>query len=477
MVDVRHRSGHPFGEMLSKADKQRLFSTLPKVDALLEADTLAPLRKRLGDRALTNLVRDALQSIRREALETATVPDRDAIVDRVARAASAVLGRRARRVINASGVVLHTNLGRAPLSEAAVQALAATSGGYTSVEIDLSTGRRGPRGAFMETALAQLTGAEAALVVNNCAAAVLLVLTSTARGKGVVVSRGEQVEIGGSFRVPEVLERSGARMIEVGTTNRTRVADYERAIDDNDDVAVLLRVHRSNFRQVGFVEEATIAELAELANRRGVLLVHDLGGGALVDPSDVGLAGEPVVEACVRDGAHLVCFSCDKLLGGPQGGAIVGSAELVGAVRRDPLARALRLGRLPMVALEATLQSYLAGELGAIPAQAAMRRPAGELAERVGAWQRALQARGVVAEVVELGSQIGGGTLAEIPLPSWGLAISTSEPDEVARRLRLGDPAVLPRIQDDRLLVDGRTVLPGEEEPLVEALARALGSP
>ena len=462
---------------LSKADKQRLFGTLPKVDALVDAESLASLRGRLGDRALTNLVRETLRSIRQEALETATVPDRDAIVARVGRAAAAVLGRRARRVINASGVVLHTNLGRAPLSEAAVEALTATAGGYTSIEIDLSTGRRGPRGAFMETALAQLTGAEAALVVNNCAAAVLLVLTATARGRGVVVSRGEQVEIGGSFRVPEVLERSGARMIEVGTTNRTRVGDYERAIDDNDDVAVLLRVHRSNFRQVGFVEEPSIAELAELANRRGVILVHDLGGGALVDPSEVGLAGEPVVEACVRDGAHLVCFSCDKLLGGPQGGAIVGSAELVSEVRRDPLARALRLGRLPMVALEATLQSYLAGELGAIPAQAAMRRPADELRQRSEGWQSALEKRGVSSEVVELGSQIGGGTLAEIPLPSWGLAIATTEPDEIARRLRLGDPAVLPRIQEGRLLVDGRTVLPGEEDALLEALVRAVNGP
>ena len=460
--------------MLSKADKPRLFSTLPKGDAVVEAADLAALRKRLGDRALTNLVRDTLRTIRQEALQTATVPGREAIVARVGRAASAVLGRRARRVINASGVVLHTNLGRAPLSTPAVEALAATAGGYTSVEIDLTTGRRGPRGAFMDTALGQLTGAEAALVVNNCAAAVLLVLTATARGKGVVVSRGEQVEIGGSFRVPEVLERSGARMIEVGTTNRTRVGDYERAIDENDDVAVLLRVHRSNFRQVGFVEEPTIAELAELANRRGVLLVHDLGGGALVDPSHVGLPGEPVVQDCVRDGAHLICFSCDKLLGGPQGGAIVGSAELVGRVRRDPLARALRLGRLPMVALEATLQSYLAGELDAIPAQAAMRRPAEELQERVTAWQRALEARGVASEVVPLGAQIGGGTLAEIPLPSWGLAVATPEPDEVARRLRLGDPAVLPRIHDDRLLIDGRTVLSGEDEPLVQALALAV---
>lgn len=459
--------------MLSKADKQRLFSSLPKVDAVVEAEPLAPLRRRLGDRALTNLVRDTLRAVRQEAEATAAVPDRAAIVDRVVQAASAVLGRRARRVINASGVVLHTNLGRAPLSAAAVEALAETSGGYTSVEIDLTTGRRGPRGAFMETALAQLTGAEAALVVNNCAAAVLLVLTATARGRGVVVSRGEQVEIGGSFRVPEVLERSGSRMIEVGTTNRTRVGDYERALDENDDVAVLLRVHRSNFRQVGFVEEPTIAELAELANRRGVLLVHDLGGGALVDPREVGLLGEPVVETCVREGAHLVCFSCDKLLGGPQGGAIVGSAERVAAVRRDPLARALRLGRLPMVALEATLESYLAGDLEAIPAQAAMRRPAEQLRERVSRWQARLQAQGVVSEVVQLGAQIGGGTLAEIPLPSWGLAIATSEPDEMARRLRLGEPAVLPRIQDDRLLVDGRTVLPGEEDLLTEALARA----
>jgi L-seryl-tRNA(Ser) seleniumtransferase len=462
--------------MLTPEEKRRLFGALPKVDAMVAADELAVARRRLGHGALTSLVRETLRLARERAATTRAVPDRGSLLAEVAASADALLGRRARRVINASGVVLHTNLGRAPLSTSAVAALADSAKGYTSIEIDLASGRRGPRGAFMESALSELSGAEAALVVNNCAAAVLLVLTALARGRGVVVSRGELVEIGGSFRIPDVLERSGARMIEVGTTNRTRVGDYERALDENDDVAVLLRVHRSNFRQVGFVEEPSVAELAELADRRGVLLVHDLGGGAMVDPQEVGLSGEPLVRQCVEAGAHVVCFSGDKLLGGPQAGVIVGATDLVTRARRDPLARALRLGRLPMVALEATLASYLEGDLGVIPALATMRRDPLQVKARVEQWQRHLAEHGVAAEVVELGAQVGGGTLASMPLPSWGLAFDPDEPDAMAKRLRLGDPPVLPRIQDDRLLIDGRTVLPDEDDELLATIRTAFAT-
>ncbi|MBW2458065.1 MAG: L-seryl-tRNA(Sec) selenium transferase [Deltaproteobacteria bacterium] len=460
--------------------KHELMSRLPKVDAVAGDAALDGARRRLGPMALTNLVREAVRQEREQVLATGQAPSRERVVEGVLAAVEATLGARARRVINAAGVVLHTNLGRAPLSTAAVAALTESAGGYTSIELDLSTGRRGARGAFAEHALSLLTGAEDALVVNNNAAAVLLALTAlvqgkaaVAKGKGVVVSRGELVEIGGSFRVPDVLARSGARMIEVGTTNRTRIDDYRRALDEDPDVAVLLRVHQGNFRQIGFVERPTLSELSALAKERGVTFVKDLGGGALVDLTEAGLGGEPVVRDCVEAGAQLVCFSCDKVLGGPQGGVVVGEAELVNRLRRDPLARALRLGRLPLVALEATLASYLEGDLEAIPAMAAMRRPVAAVRERVEAWRKQLDGRGIRSQVIELDAAVGGGALAEAPLASVALVVETDEPSALARRLRTGTPPVLVRIQDDQVLIDGRSVLPGEDEELLAAVVTA----
>jgi L-seryl-tRNA(Ser) seleniumtransferase len=453
--------------------KQALLRGLPKTDTVVNDAALDGARARLGAPALTNVARDAIAEAREVALRDGVAASHGAVVATVQAKVARVLGARARRVINATGVVLHTNLGRAPLSEAAVAALADSARGYTSVEIDLGTGRRGGRGVFAETALIQLTGAEGALVVNNCAAAVLLVLTTLAQGRGVVVSRGEQVQIGGGFRVPEVLARSGARMIEVGTTNRTNLRDYQDALDANDDVAVLLRVHRSNFRISGFVEEPRLDALAKLADERGVTLVHDLGGGALVDVAALGLADEPMARACVAAGAHLVCFSCDKLLGGPQGGAIVGRADLVERVRRDPLARALRLGRLPLVALEATLAHYLEGDLNQIPSQRAMRRPLDDVRARVAGWCSAWAAAGIDARAGDTGAQIGGGTTADQTLPSAAAFIACDGVDALARRLREGDPPVMARIQGDRLLLDGRTVLDGEDDALIAAIIAA----
>ena len=459
---------------LTDSEKHELMSRLPKVDALTADAALEGARRRLGVPAHTNLVREAVRVEREAVLATAQAPSRERVLSRVLAAVDAALGRRARRVINGSGVVLHTNLGRAPLSSAAVAALADSAGGYTSIELDLSTGRRGPRAAFAEQALSHLTGAEDALVVNNNAAAVLLALTALAQGRGVVVSRGELVEIGGGFRVPDVLARSGARMIDVGTTNRTRIDDYRRALDADPDVALLLRVHQGNFRQVGFVERPKLSELGALARERGVHLVKDLGGGALVDLTAIGLVGEPVVRSCVEAGAQLVCFSCDKVLGGPQGGAVVGDAELVNRLRRDPLARALRLGRLPLVALEATLASYLEGDLDAVPAMAALRRPLSQVRARVEGWCLKLGEQGVRSQVVELDAAVGGGALAEAPLPSVALAVDTTEPNALARRLRQGTPPVLARIRDDQLLLDGRTILPEEDELLLAAVVAAI---
>jgi L-seryl-tRNA(Ser) seleniumtransferase len=449
---------------------------MPRVDRVTAHPGLDAARRGLGAERLTRLVRRALDEAREAAKAGAPLPTVDEVAARVARAAEAMLRGRARPVINATGVVLHTNLGRAPLGARAVEALAGSAGRYTSIEIDLGTGRRGRRGAFAEDALAALTGAEAALVVNNNAAAVLLMLSALAAGRSVVVSRGELVEIGGGFRVPEVMARSGARLVEVGTTNRTHVEDFSRALEATPDAVAILRVHQGNFRQVGFVERPDHRELAALAHARGVLLLEDLGGGAMVDLSEHGLRGEPTVAASVAAGSDVVCFSTDKALGGPQGGAMVGRAALVEKARRDPLARAVRLGRLPLVALEATLGAYLEGDLEGIPALAALRAPLRVVQARAEGWAAALAARGVAgARTVEIGGAVGGGAYAEEPVASWAVALAGPAPaSAIAERLRRGDPPVLARVQDDRVLLDARTVLPGEDEGLLEAVVRAV---
>jgi L-seryl-tRNA(Ser) seleniumtransferase len=458
---------------VSSADLSKL-SKLPRVDRVLSHPKLERAKKRLGVRAVTDLARRAIAEARQRVRAGEAPPNEDDVAREVAERADGALRARAKRVINATGVVLHTNLGRAPLSEAAVLALQASAAGYTSVEIDLGTGRRGARGAFAESALASLSGAEDALVVNNNAAAVLLALSALAFGRSVLVSRSELIEIGGGFRVPDVLARSGARLVEVGTTNRTRLEDYEDALAREPDVALILRVHQGNFRQLGFVERPLLRPLAVLAAEHGLLLVKDLGGGALVDLGGAGIAGEPTARACVEAGASLVCFSTDKVLGGPQGGAIVGRADLVARARRDPLARALRLGRLPLVALEATLAAYLEGEDDQIPALAAIRTPVETLRARASQWVSALGGRGVLARVVDLPSLVGGGAYAEESLTSAGIALDVEDAEALAARLRSNEPPVVARIERGAVLLDARTVLPGEDGALIDAIGRAV---
>ena len=460
------------GLSMSSQAARAALSALPKVDRVTSHPRLAVAKKRLGAATLTHMARLAIDAVRARILAGEACPSLDAIVEDVALRAQASLSSRARPVINATGVILHTNLGRAPLSAGALAALGRSAGRYTSIEADLSTGRRGARGAFADEALARLSGAEEALVVNNNAAAVMLALSALAFGKKVLVSRGELVEIGGGFRVPDVLARSGATMVEVGTTNKTRLDDYKRAFDDGG-VAVVLSVHQGNFRQVGFVERPDPAALVALAHERGALAVHDLGGGALLDLAAYGLRGEPKVQDSVAAGFDVVCFSTDKALGGPQGGVLAGKSAAILRARKDPLARALRLGRLPLVALEATLASYLEGDLDAIPVLAAIRAPLREVRARAARWQAALAEQGIASEVVDLAVAVGGGTLAEEPLESAGLAFSPPDPDELARRLRAGDPPVFARIHEGRLLVDARTVLPGEDDELLRAFISA----
>jgi L-seryl-tRNA(Ser) seleniumtransferase len=448
-------------------------AALPRVDRVVLHPTLESSRRRLGVDAVTHLARRAIDAARKAVRGGASCPSLEEVVEEVAKAAAAALSSLARPVINATGVVLHTNLGRAPLPRRAVVALAASAGRYTSIEIDLTTGRRGARAAFAESALAELLGAEAALVVNNNAAATLLALSVLAAGRKVIVSRGELVEIGGGFRVPEVCARSGAELIEVGTTNRTRIADYARVLEGGG-VAAILRVHQGNFRQIGFVERPPLRALAELCREHRVELIEDLGGGALIDLGPFGLPGEPTVRSSVQAGCSVVCFSTDKVLGGPQGGAIVGRAAAVERARRDPLARAVRLGRLPLVALEATLSCYLEGALDEVPALALLRAPLEQVRARAEGWQAALAAKGVASSVVDLSAAVGGGALSEASLASAGLAFSETEAEGLSTRLRAGDPPVVGRIHEGRLLLDARTVLPGEDEALIEAVAKAV---
>jgi L-seryl-tRNA(Ser) seleniumtransferase len=447
--------------------------SLPRVDHVAAHPALDDARRSLGSAAVTEIARLAIAEARTAARDGGTAASADAVAARAADLARARLGQRTRRVINATGVVLHTNLGRAPLAADAVEALAATALGYVSLEIDLATGRRGGRAAFAEHTLAQLTGAESAFVVNNNAAAVLLALTVLGNGgRGVLVSRGELVEIGGGFRIPEVLARSGARMVEVGTTNKTRVADYARALDENRDATALLRVHPGNFRQEGFVERPALGELVDLARARGVAVVEDLGGGLLVPAGAPGLDGEPLVRGSVEAGADLVCFSTDKALGGPQGGAVVGRAALVDQLRRDPLARALRLGRLPLVALEATLAHIARGEIDAVPALAALRVDIAEVRARARRWHHDLAARGVTCEVVDLEAMAGGGAFAEERVGSAGVALD-GDAETLLSRLRGGATPVVARIERDRVVLDARSVLPSEDAALLDAVAAA----
>jgi L-seryl-tRNA(Ser) seleniumtransferase len=458
---------------------------MPRVDRLLRHPDLAGAVSALGTARVTELVRAELEDARAGVLGGArsATPTEDEAAHAVAQRAKAVSASRARRVINATGVLLHTNLGRAPLSEAARRALVETATGYTSIELDLATGKRGRRAGFAEDALALLAGAEAAIVVNNCAAAVLLTLTALARGKDVIVSRGELVEIGGGFRIPEILEESGARLVEVGTTNKTRLADYARALERSERKGAILRVHQGNFKMTGFVERPRLAELAAVAHEHGVPLVKDLGGGAVVDLARYGFMGEPTIADSIRGGADIVCFSTDKALGGPQGGAIVGKRELVERARKAPLARAVRAGRLPLVALEATLASYLLGEAESVPTIGLAARPLAALEARAQTWAERINAPPLeaVAHVVSTETEMGGGTLAGELVRSFGVVLRASSSngasrsaEEIAALLRRGDSPVLGRIVDDGVVLDARSVLDGADDALVAAVRVAL---
>ncbi|HEX3560166.1 MAG TPA: L-seryl-tRNA(Sec) selenium transferase [Pyrinomonadaceae bacterium] len=394
---------------------------------------------------------------------------------RLARVAEQETTRRLRRVVNATGVILHTNLGRAPLSEAARRSVVEEAAGYCTLEYDTETGARGRRGARAESLLAELTGAEDALVVNNCAAAALLVLASLARGGETIVSRGELVEIGGDFRVPDVMEQSGTTMIEVGTTNRTKLSDYERAVTER--TRLVLRVHPSNYRIVGFTSAPTLAELARLARERNLLLYEDAGSGALLDLGPHGLAGEPFIRESIARGADVVTFSGDKLLGAAQSGLVVGRRETVERLRRHPLYRALRADKLALAALEATLGSYRRGAaVREVPVLRMLAATRVEIKRRVRAFCRRLRPRlgeGALAfEIVEGESAIGGGSAPTTCPPTMLLALTHAAltASALEERLRRGMPPVIARILQERVVIDLRTVSEDEEAELLDAL-------
>ncbi len=382
-------------------------------------------------------------------------------------------------VINATGVILHTNLGRAVLSQAAAEAALLAACRYTNLEFDLVTGQRGSRYEHVAGLLQELTGAEGAMVVNNNAAAVLLALTAHAAKKETVISRGELVEIGGSFRVPEVMAQSGTQLVEVGTTNRTYIEDYEEAL--TEETALLLKVHPSNYRIQGFKHQVTTAELVALGRRHQVPVMEDLGSGFLVDLRDYGISDEPTVQAEIKQGVDILTFSGDKLLGGPQAGIIVGRQDLLAEIARHPLTRALRVDKMTLAALEATLRIYRNPQraLGEIPALAAITASPDTLKGKVLQLQKLLESglKGrAKVDVREISSRAGGGSLPLAELPSWGIGLKPLKADAsgLAQKLRYTDPPLLLRVQGEDLIIDVRTLLPGEEQELVRVLSQAL---
>ena len=452
------------------------YRSIPSVEKLLSDSRVKELIDVYSREPLVYLVRRSLEQVRQEIAEGKSSPSFDEMVDSIASQAASLWRPKPIPLINATGVVLHTNLGRSPLSDEAVEAMLQAARGYTNLELDLGNGARGSRQSHVESLLCQITGAEAALVVNNNASAVLLGLSAIANGKEVIVSRGEAVEIGGGFRIPDVLRQSGAALVEVGTTNRTYLADYETAI--TQDTAAMLKVHTSNFRVIGFTHEANVEELAALGADRGIPVLHDQGSGCLLDTTRFGLAREPMVQDSIAAGADLVFFSGDKLLGGPQAGIVAGKRELVSRLARHPLARAVRIDKLSLAALTATLLHYLKGEsLEKIPIWRMISTPVDALEERARSWQKSV---GDAAQVVQGLSAIGGGSLPGESIPTWLLSIGAQGTTEgaqgLAQRLREADTPVIARIEDDRVLLDPRTVLPTEEDALLASLKSALGA-
>ena len=486
---------------MASTPKSDLLRQIPSVDELLRAPRLAALATRIDRNLLLEITRAALADLRAclaaeaaaseagaaaHGRRTIILPlDPAALQNEIANAVEQILAQSLQPVINATGVILHTNLGRAPLTEAAVEEFRRTATQYSNLEYDLAAGARGKRDVHTAHLLQRLTGAEAAIVVNNCAAAVLLVLAALARDGEVLVSRGELIEIGDGFRIPEIMAQSGATLREVGTTNRTRLADYENAITEK--TRVLLRVHPSNFQITGFTDKPSLQDVAALAARKNLPLVEDLGSGCLIDLSAHGIA-EPLVRHSIETGAHIVMFSGDKLLGGPQAGIIAGKRDLVAKIRRHPLFRALRVDKLTIAALEVTLSAYLRAAFDEIPALRMIRLTAADIQRRAENFLRELTPElplgksetrsDVELDLIDGASLVGGGSTPSQSLPTKLIRIagarrSAAQLEQRLRRAPAGI-SVIARVESDRLILDLRTVLPTQDSALVQSVAAAL---
>jgi L-seryl-tRNA(Ser) seleniumtransferase len=451
--------------------------SLPSIDLLLQASV--PLISSYGRPLTLAALRSVLEEVRWEVRAGGETPSNELILARAETRLTGWTQPTLQPLINATGVILHTNLGRAPLSDAALCAMEGVSRGYSNLEFDLETGKRGSRLLHAETVLQKLTGAEAALVVNNCASAVLLVLSALASRKRVIISRSQLVEIGGGFRIPDVMKQSGARLVEVGTTNKVRISDYEEALSENIRLsasssvlapAVVMRAHRSNFQILGFTSEPELKEIVDTAHKHNVFFVDDLGSGALLDTARYGLEHEPTVQESLAAGADVVMFSGDKLLGGPQAGIILGRAALIAKIRQHPLARAVRADKTCLAGLTATLLHYLKDEAEReIPIWRMVSLPLEQVKARAEHWKREIGA----GEVVPGAATVGGGSLPGQTFPTWLLSLQVKSPDKFLAKLRRATPPVIARTENDRVLLDPRTVL-AEQDPQLLAILHSL---
>lgn len=444
------------------------FRAIPAVNRILEDGAIVQLIEAHSRDAVLELIRQNLDEVRVSVSGGAEPPDLPSLVTEIERRSRKRWRAWPERVINATGVILHTNLGRAPLSDDSIQAMQRAASGYSDLEMDMETGKRGSRQSHISELMSQVTGAEAAMVVNNNASAIMLGLAALTAGKEVIVSRGEAVEIGGGFRIPDVLRQSGATLVEVGTTNRTYARDFDDAITDN--TGAILSVHASNFKVIGFTNAPTLEELVEVGQRRGVPVLHDLGSGCLLDTTPYGLAPEPRPQQSVAAGVELGFFSGDKLLGGPQAGIIVGKKDAIATVSRHPLARAVRIDKMSMAALAATVLHYIRQEAESkVPIWQMISATEDELRRRAEAWADIAPS----ATVVPSRSAIGGGSLPGETLPTWVVRIPSPQPgaaETLTQRLRSNTPPIVARIEDDAVLLDPRTVLPDDENDVRVAL-------
>jgi len=445
---------------------------IPSVDQLIKTKPITDCISEFGRPLTLQAIRTVLEEVRLRFSEGDSIPAEEdlliGVIDKLASWTAPTL----QPVINATGVILHTNLGRAPISSSALQAIQAAASGYSSLEYQLDKGRRGSRTIHAESTLKQLTGAEGVLVVNNNASAVLLILTVMATRRKVVIARSQLVEIGGGFRIPDVMKQSGAKLFEIGTTNRVHLYDYERAIQE-ESIRMVMRAHRSNFQILGFTSEPTLEEIVTISHQAGVPVVDDLGSGSLIDTAEFGLGHEPMVQESLGAGVDLVCFSGDKLLGGPQAGIILGKLELINKLKKHPLARAIRADKLCLAALSATMLHYLKSEaLTEIPVWSMISEPLKQIKSKAGRWIEFLGQ----GDLVEGKSTVGGGSLPGETLPTWLIAFSVRHPNKVLSSLREAQPPIIARLEEDRLVLDPRTVLANQEEQLLSNLQIILSS-